>query len=96
LLKLLTGKGFDKIPYSGTLFESTLAQNPLYDPDKTKTISQTEILACGSHIFRVHYHSWHYLQNLKLITMLLTILLVLTGLAGFAVFFKSIDFFDKI
>lgn len=34
-------------------------------------------------------------RNIKLIYML-TILLILAGLLCFALFFKSIDFFDKI
>jgi len=33
---------------------------------------------------------------LKSTDMVLTILLLLAGIIGFAIFFKSIDFFDKI
>jgi hypothetical protein len=40
-------------------------------------------------------HYRYYFQDTQLITML-TIILILAGLIGFALFFKAIDFFEKI
>ena len=40
--------------------------------------------------------SRNYLQDYKSLIMFLTIILILAGLVCFALFFKSIDFFDKI
>ncbi len=40
--------------------------------------------------------NWHAWEKEKEIKIMLTLLLIVAGLIGFALFFKAIDFFEKI
>jgi len=53
-------------------------------------------VADGIRIGVYHLSQIQNIISLKLKTMLLTIILIAAALVGFALFFKSIDFFDKI